>query len=771
MAITRLDFGTAANNDGELIRTAFPKLDNNDADLDTRVTAAQAAVDALVIGSTVQAYDVELAALAGVTSAADALPYFTGSGTATTTTLTSFARSILDDADEATFKATVNLEIGTDVQAYDADLSTWAGLTPSANAQSLVTAADYAAMRALLDLEAGTDFYSISGANAAFQPLDADLTAIGALAKTDGNVIVGDGSTWVAESGATARTSLGLGTGDSPTFTAITIGASVPFSDSAGTLTLQNVDALDATTETTIEAAIDTLANLTSIQGHTITLADAGADAFLAWDDSADKYQNISAADATAILNAFVGDAGSGGTKGIVPAPATGDATKFLKGNGTWDSIPGGGDALTSSPLSQFAATTSAQLAGVMSDETGSGALVFATSPTLVTPILGTPTSGTLTNCTGLPVSSGISGLGTGVATVLATPSSANLAAAITDETGSGALVFATSPTLVTPALGTPASGTLTSCTGLPISTGVSGLGTGVATFLATPSSANLRSALTDETGSGAAVFATSPTISGPTITGAIGASDSGTGSNPGWIIGNYAIFAHTAATLVVNRTGTDGTVVNINRDGTSQGTISVSGATVSYNAFMGSHWARLADDAYVDILPGTILEAIEGVVRWKRATFQLDGATVTIDYNGPAAHGETVELSFEGDTYKALVSDEEPDNTLVKHVKVKVSATPNSSAVYGVFLSFSNSNDNGWNDIYVAALGNYFIRMAKGQSPRIGDLVASDGTGCGMVQDDDVIRSRTVAKITNATPQRTYDDGSFLVPCVLYCG
>lgn len=73
----------------------------------------------------------------------------------------------------------------------------------------------------------------------------------------------------------------------------------------------------------------------------------------------------------------------------------------------------GGGDALTTDPLSQFAATTSLQLKGVISDETGSGALVFATSPTLVTPILGTPTSGTLTNCTGLPVAGG----GTGAST------------------------------------------------------------------------------------------------------------------------------------------------------------------------------------------------------------------------------------------------------------------------------------------------------------------------------------------------------------------
>ena len=81
----------------------------------------------------------------------------------------------------------------------------------------------------------------------------------------------------------------------------------------------------------------------------------------------------------------------------------------------------GVGDALTSNPLSQFAATTSAQLAGVISDETGTGALVFANSPTLVTPALGTPASGTLTNATGLPISTGVSGLGTGVATFLAT--------------------------------------------------------------------------------------------------------------------------------------------------------------------------------------------------------------------------------------------------------------------------------------------------------------------------------------------------------------
>jgi hypothetical protein len=107
-----------------------------------------------------------------------------------------------------------------------------------------------------------------------------------------------------------------------------------------------------------------------------------------------------------------------------------------------------------------------------VTSSTGSGNNVLSTSPTLVTPILGTPTSGTLTNCTGLPLSTGVAG----------TLPVANGGTGVTSSTGSGNNVLSTSPTLVTPILGTPTSGTLTNCTGLPLA-GVVGIAAGTFTW------------------------------------------------------------------------------------------------------------------------------------------------------------------------------------------------------------------------------------------------------------------------------------------------
>jgi hypothetical protein len=131
--------------------------------------------------------------------------------------------------------------------------------------------------------------------------------------------------------------------------------------------------------------------------------------------------------------------------------------------------------AISALPVATAAATTDV-LPIVQGGTTKqvTNALLF-TGATMVAPALGTPISGILTNCTGLPVATGVSNLGTGVATFLTTPSSANLRTALTDETGTGSAVFANTPTLVTPILGTPTSGTLTSCTGLPLTTGVTG--------------------------------------------------------------------------------------------------------------------------------------------------------------------------------------------------------------------------------------------------------------------------------------------------------
>lgn len=170
-----------------------------------------------------------------------------------------------------------------------------------------------------------------------------------------------------------------------------------------------------------------------------------------------------------------------GGTTSTGPVQSIGLGTtgQALISNGagalpTWQTLAGGGNALTSNPLSQFAATTSLQLAGVISDETGSGALVFATSPTLVTPTLGVASATSISTSAATPliltngqaVNVAVTSQTVG-ATTLTIPNFASVSDTFVFTTLAQTLA---NKTFTAPVLGTPTSGTLTNCTGLPTS-------------------------------------------------------------------------------------------------------------------------------------------------------------------------------------------------------------------------------------------------------------------------------------------------------------
>jgi hypothetical protein len=177
--------------------------------------------------------------------------------------------------------------------------------------------------------------------------------------------------------------------------------------------------------------------------------------------------------------------AGTTSTGAFQASAGPGTATHVLTSNGpgalpTFQAPPALGNltgAVTSvGTTTSLGSFTSANLSGALTDETGSGSAVFANSPTLVTPNLGTPSALIGTNITGtasgltagnVTTNANLTGMVTSVgnAASLGSFTSANLAAALTDETGSGANVFANTPTLVTPVLGTPTSGNLDNCT------------------------------------------------------------------------------------------------------------------------------------------------------------------------------------------------------------------------------------------------------------------------------------------------------------------
>lgn len=182
-----------------------------------------------------------------------------------------------------------------------------------------------------------------------------------------------------------------------------------------------------------------------------------------------------------------------------------------------------------------------------------------------------------------------------------------------------------------------------------------------------------------------------------------------------------------TSQVLYINRKGNDGTLVDFRRDNSVKGTISVSGETVSYNSFLGSHWSQLQDGSKIEILKGTIIEAIDEMCIWE-------------------------------------------DETNDRLPKSKISDTVESKNVYGIFLAW----DEDWetsNDFYVAAVGLGYIRINSSQDISMGDLLQSNGDGTAKIQEDDIMRSSTIAKAVSTQKIETYEDGSYLIAATLHCG
>jgi hypothetical protein len=171
---------------------------------------------------------------------------------------------------------------------------------------------------------------------------------------------------------------------------------------------------------------------------------------------------------------------------------------------------------------------------------------------------------------------------------------------------------------------------------------------------------------------------------------------------------------------LYCNRRSNDGDIVIFAQDGSNEGSISVSGATVSYNGFSGNHeTSGISTDTEI----GTVCSTID-----------------------------------ELDTY---TSGTKEGQTRADHAKIKVSDTVGDTRVYGVLTSYSETD----NKPVVASVGIGSIKVTGACSG--GDLLESNGDGTAKVQSDDIVRSKTIGKVTIGNS----DTGVKLVSCVLYCG
>jgi hypothetical protein len=220
------------------------------------------------------------------------------------------------------------------------------------------------------------------------------------------------------------------------------------------------------------------------------------------------------------------------------------------------------------------------------------------------------------------------------------------------------------------------------------------------------------------------------------------------------------------------NRETNDGTIIEFSGDGTVEGTISVSGTTVSYNGFTGTHWSRFQDNSTPNILRGTVLETLDEMCDWYNLEFDVtdeEGNTsrriIPHILADGQSNGDVITYNHEGTDVQATIVKE----TDIKHMKSKVSDTADAKNVYGVFVAYDEDGE-GYNDFYVASVGSFVVRIKSGETIAKGDLLQSNGDGTAKVQTDDAVRSSSFAKVLSTTIIETYEDGSYLVPCSLMC-
>jgi len=289
-----------------------------------------------------------------------------------------------------------------------------------------------------------------------------------------------------------------------------------------------------STSSWTLSTAANTAATVTNVAAGTIAAVNVQG----ALDELDLEKAPIASPTFTGTVTAptFVGD-----LTGNVTGDLTGNAATATLASTVTNNADLSGAVVSTGNTTSLGTFTSTELSTALFDKTGTGVAVFAESPTLVTPDLGTPSFLEGTNITGTAA-----GLTAGTVTTnadltgavvswssnytsLGTFTSTELSTALFDKTGTGVAVFAESPTLVTPDLGTPSflegtniTGTAAGLTAGTVTTNADLTGavvsTGNTTSLGAFSSADLEGALSDETGTGVAVFATSPTLVTPII-------------------------------------------------------------------------------------------------------------------------------------------------------------------------------------------------------------------------------------------------------------